>query len=652
MRLVRSRRSARLSTVTVISIVGVAFGVMALTVVLGVTSGFQGAFQERILGLYPHIVVLRSAGDFRGYQEVLEDIRATEGVVAATPATYDDMMMAAGVHRSGAVIKGVELSSVDEVLGLRGLIKAGSLDALTEEPLISHDSDVVQINDVVAKTWLTIVARDGRAPLVLRDDRTPPDPGRARVAVLDLRGDASPQPILLTSASPPDPDLGEPLVAPVALGNTVPGGLTDAAEVRAGSWKLELTGDEIELVEGTVITILIHPGDGGELDTRLLTEAGRIPTEDRVAMVRLVNGSSRPTRLAKADGAPVSPELGSWEFTTYTPLAGRLPGILLGTELAKRLNVDLGSEITVVTPLRGVDNKMLGPYGMAPSSSRHVVTGLFESGFYEYDVRLALMSLQAAQRFLNRGPVIRWIEVKADDLLLVRDLKRRLSGALDPFDLGMLTAQADGFERKVSRFLEGDVRSARHDDPATFVGSVRNALQLVNLLKYQELDFGYQPTFRLIDWQEMNNNLFSALKLQKVVLTIFFLIIIIVGAFVVAGSQIMVIHEKTPDIAILKTMGATSGVIRAIFTLQGLLVAGVGTVGGVITGIAACWLIHAVDYQLDASVYLIDRLPVHLDGLDLVIVAVATAACTLAATQYSSGRAASKTVVDGLRSVD
>ncbi|MDP6946249.1 MAG: ABC transporter permease, partial [Myxococcota bacterium] len=112
LRLVRSRRSKRLSTVTLVSMVGVAFGVMALTIVLGVTSGFQEAFQARILGLYPHIVLLKRSGDFRGYDQALDDIRAVPGVTAATPATYDDMMMAAGVQRAGAVIKGIDIDTV------------------------------------------------------------------------------------------------------------------------------------------------------------------------------------------------------------------------------------------------------------------------------------------------------------------------------------------------------------------------------------------------------------------------------------------------------------------------------------------------------------------------------------------------------------
>ena len=114
----------------------------------------------------------------------------------------------------------------------------------------------------------------------------------------------------------------------------------------------------------------------------------------------------------------------------------------------------------------------------------------------------------------------------------------------------------------------------------------------------------------------------------------------------------MIIHEKGPDIAILKAMGATPSMIRAIFTLQGLFVAGLGTIIGIVTGFGTCLALQAVDYRLDASVYLIDRLPVEIEIGNAILVGVATALCTLAATQYSAARAASKSPVEGLRAVD
>ena len=652
-RLVRSRRSPRLSTVTLLSMAGVAFGVMALTVVLGVTGGFQNAFQERILGLYPHVVVLKRAGDFRDHAEVLSELRQTPGVVAASPATYDDMMIAAGVRRAGAVIKGVELSTVDKVIGVASLLTSGTLDSLSEAPIVSLSGGRVSVGDVVDGTWATVLLSDS-GPTLLYDERTPPDSGNARVSVLDLR----PQPATRVVTLEPMAAEGEeeaPLVGRVVIGPTREGALSGSREARAGTWKIDATGELVDLTDGTLATLVLLPDDpSGAPRSRLMVERARVPLAERTGMVRLVDGRSGggPVGLASVDGEARGPAVSPGEFTGFVAYPGRLPGVLLGSELAERLAVTVGDEVTLVTPLRGVDNKMLGPYGMAPSSSRHVMTGTFESGFYEYDARLALVNLTAAQRFLNRGDVIRWIEVRTEDLLQAAKVKRTMNASIDPFELETLVAEASRFEDKLERYLAGDVRGTQLASADSFVGGIKNAVQLVNLLKYQETDFGHRARFRLIDWKEMNTNLFSALKLQKVVLTIFFLIIIVVGSFVVVGSQVMVIHEKTPDIAILKAMGATAGVIRTVFTLQGLFVAGAGTVLGLAAGVGMCGLLDLIDYRLDAAVYFIDRLPVELDRMDLVIVAAMTGLCTLIATQYSAGRAAAKTPVEGLRALD
>jgi len=629
--------------------VGIAFGVMALTIVLGVTSGFQEAFQKRILGLYPHIVVLKRSGDFRSYDAVLQDLKEVKGVKAATAATFDDMMMAAGVHRAGAVIKGVDVNTVDDVVNVGELLLEGSLDSLKEAPRVEQSGATVTVRDAIAETWLTVVTgAEGTEAHLIRDDRTPPEPGHTRVSILDLRGDTAPLTVALSATA-------ESAIPGEALERfSTSGAYTQTAsrEVRSGSWVIDITGETIELTADTITTLALLQSDDGT-EARLLVEPARLPHRDGVAMVRLFNRATpKALSLGGTVGSEAPAKVGPGEFTQYREVEAKLPGMLIGTALAKRLGASLGTEVTVVTPLRGVDNKMLGPYGMAPTSARHVVTGIFESGFHEYDVRLGLVNLEAAQRFLNRGKVVRWLEVKATDLLRVDDVKRRLTTALDPYDVETLARQVNRFEDKVERYASGGVRGAGHQPSSSFIGGVRNGLQMVNLLKYQETDFGYRPKYRLIDWEEMNANLFSALKLQKVVLTIFFLIIIIVGSFVVVGSQIMIIHEKGPDIAILKAMGATSTMIRVVFTLQGLFVAGLGTLFGVIAGFAACKGLQAIDYRLDASVYLIDRLPVELELSNAILVGVATALCTLAATQYSAARAASKSPVDGLRAVD
>lgn len=714
-RIVRSRRSPTLSLVTVLSILAVAFGSCKLSLALGVTGGFQDAFEQRILGLYPHLVVHKRGTNFREYPEVLRRLRDTPGVVGATAATYDDMMISAGVQRSGCVVKGLELSSVNTVVDLTHLLRSGSVEALSEALRAHADGATVRLDDVVAGTWWTVVADPDGGVLPVREDTTPPDPGNGRVAVLNLTG----RPGVATSLVPDDPDIPDvpqedadadagsgpaparlrpdthrpvspkrggvlthllhlgdagdgsadgaerpdadtPSLAPlpVALGTPAPRALTEAIEVPAGRWRLEPGGAAVSVSEETLLTLVLLPGpDGGAPIVRALASPARVPIRDGMAMVRLLNaheaaGDDAGLTLSRADGplteAPVAPGAAS----PFLPTVGRLPGVLLGSELARRLDAKVGTEVTLVTPLRGVDNKMMGPYGMAPSSQRHVVVGTFESGFYEYDVRLALTSLSAAQRFMNRGKVVRWVEVRASDLMDLDELKRRVAAALDPYDMRTVVDNATLLDQKLKRILSGEVTQAPLAPARGAVGALRNAVKVLNILKYQEYDLGYQPRYRIVDWREMNKNLFSALKLQKLVLTMFFLIIIIVGSFVVVGSQIMVVHDKTPDIAILKAMGVTPWMIRLIFSIQALFVAGLGALLGVLSGAGLALLAKAVDYRLDAAVYLIDRLPVDVRPTELALVALGTVVTVFIATQYSAARAAHKNPVDGLRALD
>ncbi|MCA9516636.1 MAG: ABC transporter permease, partial [Myxococcales bacterium] len=340
------------------------------------------------------------------------------------------------------------------------------------------------------------------------------------------------------------------------------------------------------------------------------------------------------------------------EFTEFTRVPARLPGILLGASLAERLRAEVGTELTLVTPLRGIDGKSMGPFGMLPSSSRFTVAGIFEAGFHDHDSKLAIINLDVAQRFLNRGRVVQSIAVRTEGLMVLDAVRARIGRTIDPFPFEDLVRNAESLREKLGVLVQPGFSARRLDGPPTFVGGLRNAAEAVNLLKFQRNDYARRTHYRIFDWKEKNINLFSALELQKVVLTMFFLIIIVVGSFVVVGSQTMVVHEKTSDIAILKTMGATKGLVRLIFTLQGMFVAAVGAGVGLLLGLGFVGLISAVDYKLEASIYLIDHLPADIDPVAVVLIVCGTLVCTLLTTQISASRAAAKTPVEGLRAVD
>jgi len=662
LRIVRSRRSPTLSLVTLISIIGIACGVMALSVVLSVTAGFEATFQDKILGLYPHLVVTSESTRFDNYVPVLEKIRATPGVAGATPITTDSMMVANGVFRAGATIEGVEPETVGDAIRIGGLLKAGRLEDLSETPTPTRTGDHVTVSGLVAGTWQSLLLADGAPPRILTDDRVVPDAGHARIKVLDTRRDRR-FPVTLAPRGGAAVDLFKVTDA-FSFPTADAASYSTERELPAGDWELAPTGERLLLDADTLVTILILDRGEAPPESRLMVEpAGENPTAgaaaERLAHLRVLDARTTGGPLT-VDAAPARPKdapvpvatVAPGQFSDFVATPARLPGILLGKALADRLRAKVDTDLTLVTPLRGIDNKMMGPFGMLPSSSHFRVVGIFEAGFHDHDSKLAIINLRVGQRFLNRGPLIHSIAVRTQDLLTLQATKAAVGRAIDPFSLRELIENTESLRQKLGVLVQPGFSSRRMTAPDTFVGGLRNLSEAVNLLKFQKSDFARRARYRIYDWEEKNKFMFGALKLQKVVLTMFFLIIILVGSFVVVGSQIMVIHEKTAEIAILKAMGATDNVVRLVFTLQGVLVAFAGALAGLVTGLGLIGLIQAVDYKLEASIYLIDHLPARVDPLEIFLVVLGSLATTLITTQVSASRAANKTVVAGLRAVD
>jgi lipoprotein-releasing system permease protein len=224
----------------------------------------------------------------------------------------------------------------------------------------------------------------------------------------------------------------------------------------------------------------------------------------------------------------------------------------------------------------------------APPSFPFRVVGLFRMGFNEYDTRLAYVSLEDARSLESaRGSVF-------------------------------------GVELRFS-------------DP-------HFALSQVNEVK-RRLDAPY----RVIDWKELNHNLFMALTMQKVVISLLLLIIIVVAMFNIIASLTMIVLSKTAEIAILKSMGARSITIARIFLVGGTTVGGVGTGLGILYGLLICVLARLYGYPLDPKVYLIGQLPVQIPTIEIIGVAATTLAISFLATIYPSYRASRLEAVEGLR---
>ncbi len=229
------------------------------------------------------------------------------------------------------------------------------------------------------------------------------------------------------------------------------------------------------------------------------------------------------------------------------------------------------------------------PAGRAPKATDYLVVGLLETGMYEYDSTFIIMSLNAAQDFLGMGDTVTGVEVK------VKDVYRA-------------DVVADALRER----------------------------------------FPYPYAVR--DWMEMNHNLFSALKLEKITMAVILTLIILVAAFNIVSTLIMVVMEKTRDIAILKSMGAMSGSILKIFILEGLIIGVVGTLLGLAGGVGLCEILkHYQFIKLPSDIYYFSALPVMMETTDVVTVCCAAIAITLIATLYPSWQASRLNPADALR---
>ncbi|MEW6429190.1 MAG: lipoprotein-releasing ABC transporter permease subunit [Thermodesulfobacteriota bacterium] len=221
----------------------------------------------------------------------------------------------------------------------------------------------------------------------------------------------------------------------------------------------------------------------------------------------------------------------------------------------------------------------LTPIGVIPKMQTCTVAGIFESGMYEYDSVMAFVSLPVAQAFLDMNDGVHGIELKVGDIYAAQTI-------------------GDEIEKKL-----GPVYAAR-------------------------------------DWIETNRNLFSALKLEKTALSIIVALIVLVASFNIVSTLIMVVMEKNKDIAVLKSMGATSAAIMRIFVYEGLVIGFTGTVLGVAGGLAACGLLKRYQFIKLPDVYPLSTLPVHVVPADVVMIATAALIITLLATLYPSWQAA------------
>ncbi|MEN8142016.1 MAG: lipoprotein-releasing ABC transporter permease subunit [Thermodesulfobacteriota bacterium] len=390
------RKKGFISLITVISVVGVAVGVMALIGVLGVMTGFTEEFRAKILGVNSHIVVQKFGGTILEHEELRDQFLARGDIIGATPYLYTQAMITAGDGGTGAILRGIDPATASSVISIEDHMTRGSLKSLNTSP-------------------------------------------------------------------------------------------------------------------------------------------------------------------------------------------DQLPGIVVGIDLAKQLGIRIDDRVKLISP-----SGPLTPMGVIPRMKACRVTGIFETGMYEYDSALIYVSLATARNFLDLDEGVHGIELKLADIY-----------------------QAD----QIAKEIESD-------------------LGLAYVAK---------------DWIRLNKNLFSALQLEKTALSIIVALIILVAAFNIVSTLIMVVMEKARDIAILKSMGATSRSIMRIFIYEGLVIGLTGTILGVIGGLVICDLMSRYQFIKLPDVYPMTTLPVEVLPLDVALIATSAVLITFLATLYPSWQAARVEPAEALR---
>jgi lipoprotein-releasing system permease protein len=259
-----------------------------------------------------------------------------------------------------------------------------------------------------------------------------------------------------------------------------------------------------------------------------------------------------------------------------------VPGILVGADLAKDLQLRVGDSVTLLTP-----EGTLSPMGMMPRARRLRVAGIFRLGLFEFDATYGFVSLPLASRLLDKN--------------------------------------ADLIELRVKNF---------YDAPEI-------AQHIANT-------FG--PDYWVQDWADMNKSLYSALWLEKMAISITIGLIVAVAALNIIASLVLLVMEKSRDIAILKTMGATRRSVMFVFMLQGLIIGLVGTVLGAVLGLGLSWTLdHYQLIKIPADVYQVSHVPFVVLPLDFAVVVLSAIVICFFATIYPSRQAARLDPVQALR---
>ena len=397
----KPKNNSFISLLSLISVMGITIGVMALIVVISVMSGFDHALEKKVIGIESQVIVLNYNGFVNNYKSAVKKIRSVKGVKDVSPFIYTDVMITSSSTSTGSVLRGIDVNSEEKVTDLKKYLIKGSLSALNSK----NESEIV-----------------------------------------------------------------------------------------------------------------------------------------------------------------------------------------LGKVLAQNLGVSVGDRVTVISP-----EGRITPFGVMPKTERFTVCGIIDSGMYNYDSTFSFISVKNAQNFIGlSSKTVTGLEVKLNRL-----------------------GSANALAKKIADKLNAGTAAS---------------------------------SYYALSWEELNKNLFSAIKLEKLTMFVILFLIVLVAAFNIISTLIMVVMEKRKDIAVLKSIGASSKDIMIIFIAQGLIIGSIGTALGLISGFLIGYLeetYHII--SLPSSVYYITALPVRMTAGEFVIIGFCSIFLSFIATLYPSYKAGKIDPAEGVR---
>ncbi|UCE24725.1 MAG: ABC transporter permease [Candidatus Zixiibacteriota bacterium] len=275
---------------------------------------------------------------------------------------------------------------------------------------------------------------------------------------------------------------------------------------------------------------------------------------------------------------------GMYEFTEVELEDDTIPGMVIGSTLAERLGVYLGESV-VLYSLSGEDIHRQA----RPRVAKFYISGLFETGLYEFDVQMAYISLPSAQKLFKTGDAVTAVHLKLNDIF-----------------------QAETMAPIIDSLLE-----YRYD---------------------------------VVPWNILHQNLFGWIAFEKLILFLGFILIVLVAAFSIISTLVMLTMQKRAEIGILKTIGSTPGSVRKIFVFKGLTIALFGVIGGWIIALAAAYIQNRFEViSLPPDIYFISYLPIDVHWLDFFGTGIATFIICFFAALYPAYQAARVSVIDVLR---